>query len=243
MKLSALLKPPITTTLNHPSILQLAVDLRLPATPVLGLPAVTLCSFNNSGHLQLSSPAPAYRVCSEIFSNRRQIYVQPSLPVRTQAVIQLCLAHQFSSPNHISILSPDMISLVGSARKPSTLNKHTSYFLPWITFMATKSPAAPPFPVDPLVFAEFLVRSANRDLTVSPTLSRCSAMTYFCSLAGTANPMDHSLCFTIREGLHRRLGIRANAKSPLLHSYYSIPAPEISYSCHPPTLLPDCPYV
>jgi hypothetical protein len=173
-------------------------------------------SIHTQGEIIFSSAISAYQTSRRIYNQHRTAYVSPFLPSRTIAALKFCLDHQFLIAQPSDSPSYDLVSLVGSAREASTLKKYVGYFLPWISFARDHS--IPVFPVSPLLFAEFLTILARNDRTVSPTISRCTAISYFASLAGSPSPMEHILCQTIREALHRRLGVRGHKKIPLMRT-------------------------
>ena len=179
--------------------------------------AVTLQGISSHGSLVFSPATSAHHTSRRIYNQHRTEFVPYSLPSRTITVLTFCLNHQFSMVHSPTMPSFDLISLVGSSREASTLDKYVSYFLPWLSFARDSS--IPALPVSPFVFAEFLTSSASNNRTVSPTLSRCTAISYFCSLAGSPSPMDHVLCQTIREALRRRLGTRGHKKFPLMRTH------------------------
>lgn len=183
-------------------------------TPILSSGAVTLLGIQTKGQLLLSPTLPAAHACSRIRASRRSLYLPPSLPSTAASVLHLCLSHQLHDANRSDLLSPELVALVGSARKLGTVVKHSGYFAKWVAFMEQQN--LPPLPIPPHSFAEFLVGSARKDTTASPTLSRCSAASYYSNLAAVPNPMAHPLCQLVRDALFRRLGLRGRKKSPLL---------------------------
>ena len=133
----------------------------------------------------------------------------------------------------------ELIDLLGQFRKPSTLNGHAPYFIKWWAF--TKSHQLQLFPASPLAVAAFLLESARGNHTASPTLNRCGALSYFCHLAGSPNPMDHPLCSQVRSALLRKLGIMGKKENPIT-SLSSYPYPGSTTCCftrygYPPFLL------
>jgi hypothetical protein len=115
---------------------------------------------------------------------------------------------------HPDLITEELIDLLGQASKPSTLNGHAPYFRKWWAF--TTSHKLQLFPASPLAVAAFLLESARENQTASPTLNRCAALSYFCHLAGSPNPMDHPMCSQVRSALLRKLGILGSKKTPLL---------------------------
>jgi hypothetical protein len=101
-------------------------------------------------------------------------------------------------------------------RKTSTINNHTLYFQKWQDFCL--SHRIPFFSAPPLAVAAFLFEAAVGDHTASPTLNRCGAISFFCHMAGTPDPMTHPLCKQIKSALQRKLGVLGTKKTPLMYN-------------------------
>ena len=188
------------------------VSLPQPTGPALSYAAVTVLGITPAG-LRISDSGPAFSLAQARFQQRRLLPARP-LPLPAQYALELALHTLLgpTAPPHLT--TPDMIALLGEARKRSSISKHAGYFAKWASFALRRHLAV--LPVAPLEFASFLLESAREDSTASPTMSRCSAVRFFATLSGTPNPMDHVLCGTIREALCRRLGLAAKKKLPLL---------------------------
>ena len=186
-----------------------------PGRPGLALAAsaVTIQGVVSSKVLT-SQPSPAHTVCQALFARRR---LQPLAALSPSAVlmVRICTSHMLRGEGQSDLLTWELIDLLGQASKPSTLNGHAPYFLKWWAF--TKSHQLQLFPASPLAVAAFLLESARGNHTASPTLNRCGALSYFCHLAGSPNPMDHPLCSQVRSALLRKLGIMGKKKTPLLY--------------------------
>lgn len=119
-----------------------------------------------------------------------------------------------SQERRLDLISPELLNLLGSTRKPSTINLHATQFHKWQVY--TKKLGLTTLPAKPLVVAAYLAEAAKGDSTASPTLNRCNAISYFSQLAATNNPLAHPLCQNIKEALKRKLGITGRKKTPLL---------------------------
>jgi hypothetical protein len=131
-------------------------------------------------------------------------------------MMHICSTHMLGSHPQSNLLSPGLLALLGLVRKPSTLNGHAPYFQKWQTFCHSR--CIPILPATPLAVAAFLYEAASHDQTASPTLNRCGAISFFCHLAGTPNPMLHPLCTQIKSALLRSLGMIGAKKLPILQS-------------------------
>ena len=125
-----------------------------------------------------------------------------------------CSTHLFGSFPRSNLLSPGLIALLDLVRKPSTLNGHAPYFQKWKIFCNMRG--LPVLPAAPMAVAAFLFESAAHDRTASPTLNRSAALSFFCHMAGTPNPMAHPLCVQVKSALLRKLGMIGSKKIPLL---------------------------
>ena len=187
-----------------------------PPVPMLSNTAIVMHNIDQHGYLRTSQPAPAVRICADLYKLRRSTYTIPPLPLATSSMFRFCLSYQLHGVERADLLSAELIALVAAARKPTTTIKHTGYFTKWIQFASQRG--RPPLPILPVEFAEFLIQSSRADRTASPTLNRCSAATFYCNLAAVPNPMEHPFCKLVKDALHRRLGIRGQKKLPLLRS-------------------------
>ena len=173
--------------------------------------AIVMHNIDQHGYLRTSQPAPAVRICADLYKLRRSTYTIPPLPLATSSMFRFCLSYQLHGVERADLLSAELIALVAAARKPTTTIKHTGYFTKWIQFASQRG--RPPLPILPVEFAEFLIQSSRADRTASPTLNRCSAATFYCNLAAVPNPMEHPFCKLVKDALHRRLGIRGQRNS------------------------------
>ena len=189
-----------------------AAAIRAHTAPAHSYAAVAVLGMTPAG-LRLSESDSAFSLAHTRFQHRRLAPTRP-LPLPAQYALELALRTLLGpdAPEHLT--TPNMIEILGAARKPSSIVKHTGYFAKWAAFAISRRLEV--LPVAPLEFASFLLESAREDHTASPTMSRCSAVRFFTTLSGTANPMDHVLCSTIRKALWRRLGMAAKKKPPLL---------------------------
>lgn len=180
----------------------------------LGSMAVTIKGISPSG-LITTRPAPAFQACRSLFLRRR---AHPAAPVSTLAtqMMQDCTFHLLGSFPQPHLFSPGLLSLLNLVRKPSTLNGHAPYFQKWQAFCCARG--IPYLPAAPLAVANFLFESSAGDNTASPTLNRCGAISFFCHMAGTPNPMAHPLCVQVKSALLRTLGLMGAKKLPLLQS-------------------------
>lgn len=185
--------------------------------PTLSYAAVTIMGMTTNG-VALSQPEPARRIILHMQEQNRQHLPNP-IQGTTRLLIAHCLHTLLSPENRQDILSEALIDLVSLARKPTTFKKHAGYFTTWIAYAQLKRTRI--FPISPFDFANYLMESAIGDKTASPTLSRCDAISFFCELSNTENPMESSLCRMIKEALKRRLGIRGKKKLPLLQEQLS----------------------
>ena len=183
-----------------------------PGRPGLALAVSATIQGVVSSKVLTSQPSPARTVCQALFARRR---LQPLAALSPSAVlmIRICTSHMLRGEGQSDLLTWELIDLLGQASKPSTLNGHAPYFLKWWAF--TKSHQLQLFPASPLAVAAFLLESARGNHTASPTLNRCGALSYFCHLAGSPNPMDHPICSQVRSALLRKLGIMGKKKTPL----------------------------
>ena len=113
----------------------------------------------------------------------------PAASSQAKFMMQVCTSHMYSSFPQSHLLSLGLMSLLNPVRKPSTLNGKAPYFLKWQAFCRARG--LPIFPASPLAVGAFLFESTSRDRTASPTLNRCGAISFFCHMAGTPNPMAH----------------------------------------------------
>jgi hypothetical protein len=203
----------------HNSIAQ-ALD-QIPQTrtaqPTLSYAAVTIMGLNTEGVI-ISKPEPTRRIIMSMQDQNRQ-----RIPNPIQGTARILISHSLntllSRENRRDLLSEALIDLVSLARKPSTFKKHTGYFMTWVKYAQLNRNRI--LPISPIEFANYLIEAASKDKTVSPTLSRCDSVSFFCELSNTVNPMEHSLCRMIKEALTRKLGIRGKKKLPLLHEQLS----------------------
>ena len=126
----------IAATLIRPQISSSTVPV---STSALSYAAVTLLGVHPTGSLVLSTPAPAIQVCSSVHSLHCAFYTPPPLPWAASTLLRFCLSHQLRDGQRPDLLSAELVGLVGSARKPSTICKHTNYFAPWISFMSQRN--------------------------------------------------------------------------------------------------------
>ncbi len=95
----------------------------------------------------------------------------------------------------------------------------------------------PIFPASPLAVGVFLFESTSRDRTASPTLNQCGAISFFCHMAGTPNPMAHPFCAQVKAALLRKLCLVEAKKFPLLQCqllHTGHPSQTSGSSSHPP---------
>jgi hypothetical protein len=130
-------------------------------------------------------------------------------------MIKTCARFMLGQEGGEESLSSEIVQLLTQARKPGTVYGHALVFRRWKAYAAARG--APALPANPLMVTNFLIETARNDVTASPTLNRSRAIAFFTHLAGTPNPMNHPLCKSIKEGLHRKLGIRGIKKAPLLY--------------------------
>ena len=183
--------------------------------PALSYAAVTVMGIAPPG-VRWSAPTPAIQLAAELAVSQRH-RPQRQLPALSHSLIALAIRTLVGSSASPEFLSENLLGLIGEARKPSTIIKHSAYFSKWVSCASQRSWSI--LPIEPLEFATFLLEAARDDETVSPTLSRCSAAAFFSTLAGTRNPMEHVLCNLIREAFKRRLGMASRKKLPLLRHH------------------------
>lgn len=182
--------------------------------PFLSHAAVTAIKISNSG-LQTSIPSPAVLLRDQIH-NRRRLSELPEPSPLALKTIRLCIKHLLAAEQRDDLYSHELLSLVSKIRKPGTLNTYALAFATWHSFANRRHNMT--IPIQPLEFATFLISAAQNDRTISPTLNRCNAASFFSSLAGTQNPVAHPLCKHVKEALYRELGLAGNRKLPLLQS-------------------------
>ena len=160
-------------------------------------------------------PAPAFRACKSLFL-RRRAHPAGSLSMPATHMMNACTFHMLGAFPQPHLFPPGLLDLLNLVRKPSTLNGHAPYFQKWQTFCYLRG--IPYLPAAPLAVAVFLFESSAEDRTASPTLNRCGAISFFCHLAGSPNPMAHPLCAQVKAALLRKLGLIGARKLPLLQS-------------------------
>jgi hypothetical protein len=129
--------------------------------------------------LHLSKSGPAFSLAQARCQQRRLSPTQP-LPLQAQYALELALHTLLGPTAPAHLTTPDMIALLGEARKSSSLSKHAGYFAKWAAFALRRQLEV--LPVEPLEFASFLLEAAREDRTASPTMSRCSAVRFYTTL-------------------------------------------------------------
>ncbi len=209
---------------------------QLPLKLPLKLPAITIKDISIGGILT-SQPFPAYRACQNLFLRRRHAsFPSPSTPA-TRLMI-LCALKKFGSNLPSALISPGLVELLTMVRKTSTINNYTPYFQKWQDFCL--SHRIPFFSAPPLAVAAFRFEAAVGDHTASHTLNRCGAISFFCHMAGTPDPMTHPLYKQIKSALQRKLGLLGTKKTPLMYNQIiRILHERLTSTCEFDTLMMD----
>ncbi len=161
-----------------------------PPGPLLAMAthSVTIRHISAAG-ITTSVPIPVHQLSKSLVARRRS-HPAPATSSTAQLMLRTLTSQMVGS-----FPSSNLLSLLNMVRKPSTLNGKVPYFLKGQAFC--RSRGLPIFPASLLAVAAFLFESASGDHTASPTLNRCSAISFVCHMSGTVNPMDHPLCIQV----------------------------------------------
>ena len=168
-------------------------------------------------HNQGSSPSHgSFEDLSSILrQDRRQVARKDTLTKQGRESLQM--AHNQFCETLGSSPDPTLLTVWEHYRKSSTVNQYANPWLKWVAY--SKKAGSKPIPVNPFLFATWLVATSLSDTTASPTETRCVAIAFFSKAALSTSPTTHQVVKMTRESIVRKLGFKKTSKNPLLKEH------------------------